>query len=120
MRRAGSRGQHNPPFQPRRHTSPSGRCGGLRRRSSETQLSEGASSNPLPGTSSFAPEPFPPPVASQQGQSATFTPTASSVHPNLNGVGGECVCVWGRGFCIPLPILWPISGNSSRLGLGLD
>lgn len=52
VRRAGSRGQHNPPFQPRRRASPSGRCGGCGARALRLSFQRGPavthSLGPLP------------------------------------------------------------------------
>ena len=128
MRRVGSRGQHNPPFLPsqwalQRGVGKGGVLGAWQR-GSETQPSDGTSSNPLPRTFSSALEPFPPPAASQQSQSVILTLAAASVsEPNwvLEGrsvpVGGECLVLSSRGQAAAQPVPWPASlGGSVAVG----
>ena len=114
MRRVGSRGQHNPPFLPsqwalQRGVGKGGVLGAWQR-GSETQPSEGTSSNPLPRTFSSALEPFPPPAASQQSQSVILTLAAASVGPNLNGGGSS-----GEGALLHLLACLPASFSIQEL-----
>lgn len=118
VRRAGSRGQQNPPFRPRRVGAAGGRGrgalgagGGCALRLSHQRGSAVTHSlGPLPPRLS----PCHPPAASQQGQSV-LTLAAASADPNLNRGGGKL-----RGGASPSPCLPSGGFLETPPGLALD